>query len=145
MAGNPAEFVKLFVDAVRDDVTLSHRCSSFRMHRPAEIVEKAGAVAHLAEKAVEGFHSLPFAQIHYRVGLAQSPAQLHDFAWHDLACCGAGNDSFKVTYVAYHGLKPEQIVLIVNEMLNHRISVFKLIEVHHRHCKPASEHAGSHR
>ena len=145
MACNLAEFIKLLVHSGCDHVALAELCGCLRMHGLSEIFEKFCTVSHLSDEFLQSLHALALTQLHDRSGLTQAPPELHHLARHDLAGCSTGYDSFKVSYVTDHGLETLQIILIINEMLNHRISIFQLLKVHHRHCQPCSQEAGSHR
>ena len=133
VTGDLSQFVQLLIDSGSDDIALSELGCRLGMHCLSEIFQKLGTVTHSSDHIVEGLHSPSCAKLHYRLSLAQTTAKLHHLTRHDLACSGTGNDSFQVTDVAYHCLDTCQIILIIHEMLNHGISVFQLLQIHHRH------------
>ena len=145
MTGNPPQLIELFVHSTCDDISLAKLGSGLRMHSLSEIVKKLSAVTHIGHHIVKRLHSLSAAKLHYRISLAQTAAKLHNLTRHYLSGCRSGNDPLKVAYLTYHCLKTQQIILIINKMLNHRISVFQFLQIHNRHRQPGAEHTGSHR
>ena len=115
------------------------------MHGPAQAVKKFLTVNKRCHHTVKSFRTLSETEIHNGTGLAESPAKLHDFTRHYLACSSTGNDSLEVSYIPDHSLQTPQIVLIIKEMLHRRMPVSKFGKVHDRHGKPCPQHAGSHR
>ena len=145
MACNLAKLIKLFVHSGCYHVSLAELGGCLRMHGLSEIFEKFCTVSHLSDEFLQSLHALALTQLHDRSGLAETSFELHHLARHDLAGCCTGYDSFKVTYITDHGLETLQVILAVDEVLDHRISVFQFLKVHHRHCQPCSQEAGSHR
>ena len=115
------------------------------MHCPSEIFKKVLAVTHLTDQGIKSLNTFSAAKIHDRSRLRQSPFELHHLARHDLAGRRTGNDSLKVTYVADHCLETSQLIIVVREILDNRVSALKFLKVHHRHGKPCPEHTGTHR
>ena len=145
MTRDLSELVKFLVDAACNHISLAQGSRCLRMHCPAQIIQKFRTSGHIVEQIVQSLDTLAPAQSDDRVGLAQSPAKLHDFARHDLTGCCAGNYTFKVSDIADHPLQVIQSTLIINKILNNIIPCFKLLDIHHRHRKPCTEHTRAHR
>ena len=145
VAGYLPELVEFLVDTRRDDVALSELGCGFRMHCPAEVVQKFCAVAHLRDQFVKRLNALASAQTHYRSGLAEAATQLHHLTRHNLSSRCTGNYTLKVSNIAYHSLQTHQVISIVDEMLDYRVPVLKFLQIHHRHRQPGPEHSRSHR
>ena len=144
MTGDLTEFIKLLIHSACDHITFSELGCCLRMHCPSKVIQKPGTVTHVSDKRVQSL-DLSTAEIDDRLSLAESATELHHFPRHDLAGGRTRNDSFKVAYITYHCLQTYQIILIINEMLDHSISIFKLGKVHHRHRQPCPQHTRAHR
>ena len=86
VTGDLAQLVQLLVHAASDDVALAQLGCGLGMHGLSKILQQLGAVTHLREHIVKSLHSPSGAQTDYRCSLAQTSAQLHHLARHDLAC-----------------------------------------------------------
>ena len=145
MARYLAEFIQFLIHTACNDIALSKLRRRLWMHGLSKIVQQFGAVSHPVDEHIHSLDPSSLAELHYRADLTKSPAQLHYLARHDLACSSTRNDSFKVSDIAYHCLKAHQVVTVFCEILYDRISFFQFLQIHHRHCKPGSEHSSAHR
>ena len=145
VTGDLAELVQLLVHAACNDVALAQLGCGLGVHRLSEVVQQLGAVAHLREHLVKRLHSPSAAQPDDRRRLAQTTAQLHHLARHDLACRRPRYDALQVADVSDHGLQTHQVFPVVHKMLHHIISRFQFLQVHHRHRQPCAQHSRAHR